>query len=131
MKRFTSYAHMAQDELNQEVWDACYRGDLEQLKYALHSPDLKIHGNIYYDNGDCFFWAYTQKHTDVVNYLLYEEKYVFTDNLKNNWQSFIPASPSSREFSSLDEIKDVFEKRDLYFQLKDLPSKSSKKGIKI
>ena len=127
IKKFTSYPYMTQDDLNQEVFDACYRGNLEQLKYALHSPELKIHGDIYYDKGECFIWAYIEKHMDIVNYLLYEEQYQCQNLKKISDSEFSSNTPSL----PLREINDLFEKRDLYFKLNDIPLKKNTKPRKI
>ena len=132
IKRFTSYPYMSQDDLNQELWDACCRGDFDQLKYVLHSNELKIHADMYYDNGDCFYWAYREKHRKVVNYLLYEGKYELTEKLKKKCEDMV----SFNDSSNLDKVVPqdlyyLFEKRDLYFNLKELPDKTLKKIVKI
>ena len=123
MKRFTTYLRMSQDDLNQEYCDACFRGDLEQLKYVLHSPELTKHGDIYYDDGDCFYWAYEKKHIEIVDYLLFEANYKFTDKLKKKCEK-------EKRFA-WDELKFLFERRNLYLELKNLPDKPPKKSIKI
>jgi hypothetical protein len=134
VKRFTSYPYMSQSDLNQELWDACLKGDLEQLQYVLHSPELNIYADIYYNNGDCFFWAYERNHMNIVNYLLYDEQYIYSDKFKEKYKLEIinlDLSDANKSKITFQEINDLFKKRDLYFELKDLPSKSSGKVVKI
>lgn len=115
---------MSQSDLNQEAWEACFNGKLEQLEYVLYSPELKIHADIYHDDGLCFLWAYEKNYMDIVNYLLYKVKYKFTDKVKQKVHKEITFPARSMKFI-MQDINDIIAKRDLYFQLDRLADNNS------
>ena len=121
---------MNQADLNQEAWDACFNGKLEQLEHVLYSPELKTHANIYYDDGLCFFWTYEKNHMDIVNYLLYTVKYKFTEKIKENYYQEI-IFPGRDIKITMKDINNIIAKRDLYFQLNLLPDDKPNNSYKI
>ena len=68
-----TYQDMNQDELNQELLNACIQGQLDIIQYLLTSPELQEHLDIHYqDNSyrNALIWACYQGHLDIVQYLL-------------------------------------------------------------
>jgi hypothetical protein len=49
---------------------ACQNGDLEKVRYYLHSPELKVNATIEKRNYECYYWACTNGHKDIITYLL-------------------------------------------------------------
>ena len=69
----TIYQNMSQDDLNEELINACILGNLDIVKYLLTSPELTENANIHYESD--FSWnalRYAGEHgnLDIIKYLL-------------------------------------------------------------
>ena len=109
-------------QINSVFLECCHNGNLERIKYVLHSPDLREHADIHahYDSG--FGYAAQFGHTEVVEY------FIFDMNIEKT--KFITANLKPKH---KDKIENMFRLRDLNAKLEEdlTVSKITNKKIKL
>lgn len=64
------YGSLSQLELQECLYEACKKGELEKVKYLLTSPELMFHADINKHEGDALICAVNNLHYNVIEYLV-------------------------------------------------------------
>lgn len=67
---YPEYQQFSKERLNKTLFDACFIGELDKIKYLLTSPDLKMKADLKHDNYGVFLTACLRGHMDIVRYFL-------------------------------------------------------------
>lgn len=84
------FKEFTQDQLDEAIVEACIAGQIEEIKYLLNLPDLKIHNNLDNAFNESFSYACVNDHLQVVKYLLNEpklQKHITNENILDGFQS--------------------------------------------
>lgn len=95
---------VTQDLLNKCLVCACESGQLDIIKYLLHSKDLSIHADLKYHNHEAFRTLCTKQYTQCLEYLLTSSEvqaYAHIHNIKNNMLQIIFNSNNMQLFDHL------------------------------
>ncbi len=73
---YDKYYNVSQVSLNNSLISACNYGNLDEVKFLLTAPKLKLHADIDNNDGLCLAYACMNNHTDIVEYLLTSKELV-------------------------------------------------------
>lgn len=69
-KLFEKYGELSLQELSQELYESASQGNLEELKYILTSPELKLHPAIHFAEDSALVVASSNGHIPILEYIL-------------------------------------------------------------
>lgn len=104
---------------DQCIIGACRYGHLKVVNYLLTSPELKEYADIHADSDRAFKWACTGKKQEIIDYLIFEYKIKKTPTIEKYINTY-----------AIEVIK-LFDKREMYEILQQLPEHTLIKKVKI